>query len=65
MKQAPDTAAVFRRLWLKPIIIGVLSLGGLISALVGDGIWDALSWILLGLPVVVMAYFLFFKRMTA
>ncbi len=39
-----------------PTVLGVLSIVGLISALVGDGIWDGLSWLLLAIPVVLCAY---------
>lgn len=35
-----------------PLLIAVLSIIGLVSALVGDGVWDALSWASLGLPAV-------------
>jgi hypothetical protein len=34
-----------------PLALGVLSAVGLISALLGDGLWDVLSWFLLALPV--------------
>lgn len=34
-----------------PALVGVASLGGLLFALVGDGVWDALSWAALVLPV--------------
>ena len=37
--------------------LAVLSAGGLISALVADGAWDAVSWFGLGLPVAVCAWF--------
>jgi hypothetical protein len=33
-----------------PVVIGVLSAVGLISALLGDGIWDAIAWLGLGIP---------------
>ncbi|HIV69877.1 MAG TPA: hypothetical protein H9903_02980 [Candidatus Aquabacterium excrementipullorum] len=36
-----------------PLLIGVASAIGLVSALVADGVWDALSWALLALPLVV------------
>lgn len=42
-------------IWGAPIVIGVLSLVGLVSALLGDGIWDALSWLGLAIPVAVSA----------
>ncbi|MEG7360440.1 hypothetical protein [Pseudomonas citronellolis] len=46
-----------RNLWRVfrwPLALAVLSLVGLISALVGDGPWDALSWFALGIPLVVI-----------
>lgn len=38
-----------------PVAIGALSLGGLIAALLGDGMLDALSWLLLAPPAVLSA----------
>ncbi len=42
-----------------PIVLGVLSAVGLVAALLGDDVWDAVSWLALGLPCVVMAWFWF------
>jgi hypothetical protein len=42
-----------------PIVLGVLSAVGLVAALLGDNVWDAVSWLTLGLPCVVMAWFWF------
>ena len=39
-----------------PLLIGVASAIGLVSALVADGVWDALSWALLALPLVGIWY---------
>ena len=39
------------RLWGAPIVLGVLSAVGLLAALLGDGLYDAVSWLGLGLPV--------------
>lgn len=36
------------RIFRWPLCIGIASLVGLLSALVGDGLYDALSWLLLG-----------------
>ncbi|MFC4860914.1 hypothetical protein SA496_09275 [Pseudomonas sp. JS3066] len=33
-----------------PLIIGLLGALGLFSALLGDGSWDALAWLGLGVP---------------
>ncbi|WP_394561293.1 hypothetical protein [Aquipseudomonas alcaligenes] len=35
-----------------PTLIGVFSAVGLFAALLGDGPWDALAWLGLGLPAV-------------
>ncbi|MGV3601247.1 MAG: hypothetical protein ACO1N1_08575 [Dyadobacter fermentans] len=48
----------FWKVWGMPIVIGILSGIGLISALTGDDIWDAVSWLTLGFPVVVGFWFL-------
>ena len=47
--------SAFTRLWGWPIVLGVLTAFGLISALVGDGAYDAMSWIGLGVPLAVAA----------
>jgi hypothetical protein len=40
-----------RAIWAWPLAIALLSALGLLSALLGDGAWDVLSWIGLGAPV--------------
>ncbi len=45
-----------------PLVIGVLSTVGLVSALVGDGVWDGLSWLTLFLPILLYAGFLLRPR---
>ncbi|WP_244487234.1 hypothetical protein [Afipia sp. Root123D2] len=46
-----------RQIFAAPAVIGGLSVVGLISALVGDGVWDGLSWLTLGVPVALCAFF--------
>lgn len=41
-----------RRIFAWPLVIGLLGALGLFTALLGDGGWDALSWIGLGVPAV-------------
>ena len=41
----------FLRLWGMPILLGLLTIVGLVSALLGDGIWDIVSACALGAPV--------------
>ncbi|MEJ1167528.1 hypothetical protein [Variovorax sp. CCNWLW235] len=48
----------FRRMWGWPIVLGVLTSIGLISALFSDGgLGDVLAWFALGIPVVVCAWY--------
>ncbi|MDE1175838.1 MAG: hypothetical protein PW789_04450 [Edaphobacter sp.] len=46
----------FRRVYGAAIVLAVITLYGLLSALVGDGIWDALSWVAMAVPLVVIAW---------
>lgn len=41
-----------------PLLIGVASGAGLVSALLADGVWDAVSWVLLLLPLLVALWFI-------
>lgn len=45
------------KIWGMPILLGILSSVGLISALMEDGIWDGLSWLTLGIPLVLIGWF--------
>ena len=47
----------FMRLWGAPIALAILTIIGLISALVGDGVWDYLSAVALGMPVLTGAWY--------
>jgi len=49
-------------MWRWPVVIGAVSLVGLLSALLGDGWADALSWALLAVPVVLSLRGLFGGR---
>lgn len=44
------------KLWGAPVVLGVLTASGLVSALVSEGWGDVWSWIGLGVPVAVMAW---------
>jgi hypothetical protein len=48
------------QIFAAPIVVGALSIVGLVAALIGDGWWDALSWLSLTLPV--LLYFFFVAR---
>lgn len=45
------------RLFGVPALLAVASGAGLVSALVGDGVWDMLSWFALGAPLAVIVWF--------
>ena len=45
-----------RQVFVMPIGIGVLSLVGLVSALTGDGVRDAISWAALAVPVLAVGW---------
>ncbi|WP_432710736.1 hypothetical protein [Pedobacter sp.] len=44
----------FLKLWGMPIWMAVITLIGLISAILGTGFWHVLSWIVLTIPVYIM-----------
>jgi hypothetical protein len=54
---APARGATMRRVFGIPLLLGLLSAVGLLSALLGDDLWDALSWLTLGLPLAVILWF--------
>ena len=41
----------FWKVFSVPLAIGIVSATGLFAALLGEGVWDTLSWIGLGIPV--------------
>ncbi|MFY3382899.1 hypothetical protein [Paracidovorax sp. MALMAid1276] len=47
----------FRALWGWPIVLGLLTASGLLTALVSDTWGDWWSWVGLGVPVAVMGWF--------
>lgn len=51
-----------QRTFALPALIAAASLVGLASALIGDGPYDALSWLGLGAPVVAFAWALALRR---
>lgn len=47
----------FLALWGMPVLLGVLTVIGLVSALLGDGVWDVVSAFALGAPVLAAAWY--------
>lgn len=48
----------FWQVWAIPTTLCICTIFGLLAALLGLGIWHWASWIALGLPIVVVGYFL-------
>ena len=48
---AEKTAREGVHVWRVPVLLGLVSLIGLVSALIGDDVYDVLSWCLLALPL--------------
>ena len=45
------------RIWRAPLLFALLTSVGLVSALLGDGLWDDLSTLALGVPVAACAWY--------
>ncbi|WP_236194920.1 hypothetical protein [Pseudomonas glycinae] len=52
----------FWKVFSTPLVIALLSAAGLFAALLGDGIWDGLSWIGLGVPAAIALHGLLQRR---
>jgi hypothetical protein len=48
--------STLRHVFGMPILLAAISLVGLLVALLGDGLWDALSWLSLAIPLAVIAH---------
>jgi hypothetical protein len=51
-----------REIFVWPLVVSVVSVVGLVCALVGDGSWDVVSWLSLTLPLALYAYFFVARR---
>jgi len=54
--------SVFLHVFGKPIILALVSMAGLIAALVGDGVLDVVSWIALGYIVDVTVWYVWIAK---
>jgi hypothetical protein len=46
------------QIFAAPIVVGVLSIAGLLAALIGDEWWDVVSWLTLTLPILLYLFFI-------
>jgi hypothetical protein len=44
------------------MVVGALSVIGLVAALIGDGWWDVVSWLSLTLPILLYLFFVVWRR---
>lgn len=44
------------RIFAIPLVLGLVSGIGLVAALVGDDLWDAIGWLGLGIPLAVTVW---------
>lgn len=51
-----------RRIYQGPVVLGIATFIGLITALLGDGTWDELSWVILVIPLTVILWSVCRKR---
>lgn len=47
--------AHFLKVWGIPTLLGLLTVFGLLAALLGTGIWHGLAWLSLAVPILVAA----------
>ena len=45
------------QIWAMPLLLAVLTVIGLVAALLGDGVWDLVSAVTLGAPVAAAAWY--------
>jgi hypothetical protein len=60
-RPAPDVIAR-PAIFFMPLVLGLSSTVGLVSALLADGVWDGLSWVALGAPVAVVLWAWRYRR---
>jgi hypothetical protein len=45
-----------RNVYRIPLALGIVTIIGLLWALLGDGLWDAISWLMLAVPLLLLAF---------
>lgn len=53
----PGRSAAFLSVFGAPLLLAAASAFGLVSALLGDGVWDVVSWCALAVPVGVIIWY--------
>jgi len=55
------TTSTFKKVWRIPLLLGILTLFGLLAALLGTGTWYGLAWVAMAIPLVLIIYHTFKK----
>jgi hypothetical protein len=58
----PNPRRSTAQIFLLPAMISLVVVFGLVSALLGDGVWDVLSWFALAVPAIIIVGFLLKSR---
>ena len=51
----PTHRGVFGFVWRVPVALAILTIFGPLAALLGTGVWHALSWLAMSVPIIVCA----------
>ncbi|TXL73087.1 hypothetical protein FHP25_22645 [Vineibacter terrae] len=62
MRPPSGSTLSLQRIFGVPLLLATVTVIGLVSALLDDGFWDALSWATLALPMLVAAWAIWFRR---
>ncbi len=62
VRESQATSRPLRRIFEVPLLLAILTVAGLVLALFGDDLWDALSWVTLAVPLVVAAWAIWIRR---
>jgi len=60
--QTGQSRSRFRAIWGMPLVLAVLTVFGLLAALIGTGAWHWVAWLALTVPLVVAARYGFSSR---
>jgi hypothetical protein len=55
-RKRPSAGMRFGQVFGVPVLLALVSVVGLLSALLGDGVWDAVSWVGLGALIAVIGW---------
>jgi hypothetical protein len=62
MSAVPRGGNGLARIFRVPLVLALVTAFGLLSALLGDDLWDMLSWLTMGVPLAVIGHCWMRKR---